>query len=691
MPTATPPRTEMSREAPRSHGGRHGRAAFPEPAAGAALRSRLVRLAAVPALLTAVVCTGAAAFTVHSGGARLTGREWTVLAGGLVVVCGIVLCAGLAGNAEARAVANRCARLRLVCARAQNDLADLLDRVRNDAWLRPRDDHEPLPEPGGDPLGLLAHDVAATGRAAEAALIEAVGIVRSEASGDQQKLEVFVNLARRLQSLVHRQILTLDELEYQVEDPDLLKGLFVIDHLATRIRRHAENLAVLGGAITRRQWTRPITMTEVVRSSTAEVEQYTRIKLVSPFEGTLRGHAVADVVHLLAELVENATEFSDPGTPVTVRARHVTAGLAVEVEDRGLGMSAEEQEQMNRLLADPEHIDLTELLDDGRIGLYVVSSLAQRHGLVVRLQGSIYGGVQAVLIVPPDLLGANSAETREEFPDGMEDEEEPPAAPAPGRGGRRAYGDRFDDVPDRRDPAAAAGGYAAGASGTEGSFGASGAHALAPVRALPAGPGTPSGRRRIVRTPAGATAAAVEAAARSPQHTAATPDGPPPGGHHPADHRPTESGPATARPGGSRTAEPYATPAPARPAAPGPVVLPPPPLPLDETPRPRLPRRVKQAHIAPQLREGPPPRPSRGGPERLHDPSLMAAYQRGFSRGDPSYAAGLIAAGHPAPGPATTPGQDGGAGGPGDPGPLPAPDHDAPMAHPRGDNPDHGE
>ncbi|WP_282503736.1 sensor histidine kinase [Streptomyces rhizoryzae] len=758
MPTATPPRTETSQEAPRSHGGRHGRAAFPEPGADAAIRSRLVRLAAVPALLTAVVCTGAAAFTVHSGGARLTGREWTVLAGGLVVVCGIVLFAGLAGNAEARALANRCARLRLVCARARNDIADLLDRVRDDAWLRPREDHEPLPEPGGDPFGLLAHDVAAAGRAAEAALIEAVGIVRSDATGDQQKLEVFVNLARRLQSLVHRQILTLDELEYQVEDPDLLKGLFVIDHLATRIRRHAENLAVLGGAITRRQWTRPITMTEVVRSSTAEVEQYTRIKLVSPFEGTLRGHAVADVVHLLAELVENATEFSDPGTPVTVRARHVTAGLAVEVEDRGLGMSAEEQEQMNRLLADPEHIDLTELLDDGRIGLYVVSSLAQRHGIVVRLQGSIYGGVQAVLIVPPELLGANSAETREEFPDGMEDED----VPAPVRSDR-AHGDRFDDATGRRAPAAA---------------GAPGARALAPVRALPAGPGAlPAapgalpGRRRIVRTPAGATAAAVEAAATSPQHTAATPDGPRPGGHHPADHRsleprpadrgtdpfapsdyrPAGPGPAIARTTGYRPGEPAPSghrpleprpadhrpdaddpshyrpagpaPATARPAGvryddpsragtrapcppghdtsqdpdpgpapdPGPVLLPPAPLPFQEGPRPRLPRRIKQAHIAPQLRDGPPPQLRRSGPERLHDPHLMAAYQRGFSRGDPSYAAGLTAAGHPAPGPATTPGQDGEAGGPGDPGPLLAPDHDAPMARPRGDDPDHGE
>ncbi|MGG2459997.1 ATP-binding protein [Streptomyces sp. RGM 3693] len=656
MPTATPPRTETSQEAPRSHGGRHGRAAFSEPVTDSAIRSRLVRLAALPALLAAVVCAGVAAFVVRSGGARLGGREWAVLAGGLVVVCGIVLVGGLVGNFEARALAHRCARLREVCARAQADIDDLLDRVRNDEGLRTCDDREQLPEPGGDPLGRLAHEVAATGRAAEAALIEAVGIVRSDATGNQQKLEVFVNLARRLQSLVHRQILTLDEMEHQVEDPDLLKGLFVIDHLATRIRRHAENLAVLGGAITRRQWTRPITMTEVVRSSTAEVEQYTRIKLVSPFEGTLRGHAVADVVHLLAELVENATEFSDPETPVTVRARHVTAGLAVEVEDRGLGMPAEEQDQMNRLLADPERIDLTELLDDGRIGLYVVSSLAQRHGLVVRLQGSIYGGVQATVIVPPELLGANSAETREEFPDGMEDEE---AEPAPARG-QRAYGDRFDGAAGRREPVAAPV-----------------PRALPPAGALTAGVDDLPARRRIVRTPASTTIASVEAAVLAPQHTSGVPDGPPaflPGGGHPADHRPAEARPAAGRP-----------------AEPGPVLLPPPPPPLDDRTRPRLPRRIKQAHIAPQLRDAPDPPPQRTGPERLHDPNLMAAYQRGFSRADPSYAAGLTAAGHPAPAPATTPGQDRVTGSRGDPELLLAPDHDAPMARPRGDDPDHGE
>lgn len=147
-------------------------------------------------------------------------------------------------------------------------------------------------------------------------------------------------------------------------------------------------------------------MTEVLRSAIAEVEQYSRVKLVPPIDGTLRGHAVADVIHLLAELVENATVFSAPHTQVLLRANLVTSGLAVEVEDRGLGMPVAEQKKMNALLDDPDQVNVASLLADGRIGLFVVSQLARRHGINVRLQTNIYGGVQAVLVVPQGLLGS---------------------------------------------------------------------------------------------------------------------------------------------------------------------------------------------------------------------------------------------------------------------------------------------
>ncbi|WP_277994290.1 ATP-binding protein [Streptomyces sp. MST-110588] len=415
-------------------GGRHGRAPFPESAADSAIRTRLVRLAAVPSLLVAVTCSAATAFVTRAGGVEVAAREWAVLLVAGALVCGIVMVAGAAANAEARAAVTRYARLRQVCARSQSDLYDLLHRVRQGEWLQHRDPVPPQTQTSsgdGDTLDLLADEVAAAGRAAEVAVIDAVAIARSNASGSEQKVEVFVNLARRLQSLVHREIELLDELENQVEDPDLLKGLFHVDHLATRIRRHAENLAVLGGAISRRQWSRPVTMTEVLRSSIAEVEQYPRVKLVPPIEGTLRGHAVADVIHLLAELVENASVYSAPHTHVLLRAQLVTAGLAVEVEDRGLGMSMEDQARMNALLADPEHVDVAELLSDGRIGLFVVSSLARRHGIVVRLQSNIYGGVQAVLVLPTGLLGAEGEETGEFEEDGAGAAEPADAGPRP--------------------------------------------------------------------------------------------------------------------------------------------------------------------------------------------------------------------------------------------------------------------
>lgn len=222
--------------------------------------------------------------------------------------------------------------------------------------------------------------------------------------------EVYVGLARRLQGLVHREIQLLDVLEAQVEDPDLLKGLFQVDHLATRMRRYAENLAVVGGAVPRRQWSRPLPLVEVLRSAIAEVEHYPRVRVVPPVEGTVRGHAGADVVHLLAELIENATAFAPPHTEVTVRARQVAAGVAVEVDDRGLGMPHPEQDRLNALLADPGRVDVGDLLRDGRIGAWVVSALARRHDITVKLQSNVYGGVQAVVILPTTLLGDQTAQ-----------------------------------------------------------------------------------------------------------------------------------------------------------------------------------------------------------------------------------------------------------------------------------------
>ncbi|WAZ25404.1 ATP-binding protein [Streptomyces cinnabarinus] len=393
--------------ADRREGGRHGRpVARPAPALPEThIRPQLLRLAVLPPVAVALAACAAVLFTVRTTGARPSLTLWGMLAGAVAVALSGIVIAAVAADRTARSVSERIGALRRSSARGEADLRALVDALRR-GDSPPRRKPRSGPPEDADDFELLAADLSRAHDGAVTAVVQAAQL--SSQAGSEQKLEVFVNLARRLQSLVHREISILDELENEIEDPDLLKGLFHVDHLATRIRRHAENLAVLGGAVSRRQWSNPVPMTEVLRSAIAEVEQYSRVKLVPPIDGTLRGHAVADVIHLLAELVENATVFSAPHTQVLLRANLVTSGLAVEVEDRGLGMPVGEQERMNALLADPDQVNVARLLADGRIGLFVVSQLARRHGINVRLQTNIYGGVQAVLVVPQGLLGTDS-------------------------------------------------------------------------------------------------------------------------------------------------------------------------------------------------------------------------------------------------------------------------------------------
>ncbi|MFG2292692.1 ATP-binding protein [Streptomyces sp. NPDC048603] len=383
---------------------------------GRQIRPQLVRAAVLPTLAAGLSGAAAVIFTLQLGGGSgdRDARLWPVLAGCGLLVAGALAAALLGAQRAARTVRDRCEVLRRSSTRGRQELRVTAERLeRGEPPSRPvRTGAVPSAAAGAvpadaDEFWLLAQELRGARDHAQAVLLRLAG--PENRTDSEQKVEVFVNLARRLQSLVHREISLLDGLEDTVEDPDLLKELFHVDHLATRIRRHAENLAVLGGAASRRQWTRPIDLSEVLRSAVAEVEQYTRVKVVPPAGGTVRGHAVADVVHLLAELVENATVFSAPDTDVVLRAERVTAGIAVEVEDRGLGMPPEEQHRMNELLGDPEQISVCNLLADGRIGLFVVSSLARRHGIAVELKSNIYGGVLAVLVLPRELLGAESA------------------------------------------------------------------------------------------------------------------------------------------------------------------------------------------------------------------------------------------------------------------------------------------
>ncbi|MCP9983392.1 sensor histidine kinase [Actinomadura madurae] len=222
-------------------------------------------------------------------------------------------------------------------------------------------------------------------RAREAVLVAAEG----EVAARRGISEVFVNLARRNQALLHRQLSLLDSMERRTEDPSELSDLFRLDHLATRMRRHAEGLVILAGKSAGRGWRRPVPLVDVVRGAVAEVEDYPRVRVQPLPRIALLGSAVADVIHLLAEVVENATTFSPPQSPVRVSGHPVASGFAIEVEDRGLGMTEEALRAANERLANPPEFDPS---DSAQLGLFVVARLAQRHDITVTLRPSPYGG-----------------------------------------------------------------------------------------------------------------------------------------------------------------------------------------------------------------------------------------------------------------------------------------------------------
>ncbi|MFJ2740917.1 nitrate- and nitrite sensing domain-containing protein [Streptomyces sp. NPDC087440] len=213
--------------------------------------------------------------------------------------------------------------------------------------------------------------------------------------------EVFVNLARRNQVLLHRQLTLLDTMERRTEDTDELADLFRLDHLTTRMRRHAEGLVILSGAAPSRQWRKPVQLMDVVRAAVAEVEDYERIEVRRLPRIGVGGPAVADLTHLIAELLENATVFSPPHTAVQVLGERVANGFTLEIHDRGLGMATDVLLDANLRLAETPEFELS---DTDRLGLFVVSRLAQRQNVRVSLQQSPYGGTTAVVFIPAALL-----------------------------------------------------------------------------------------------------------------------------------------------------------------------------------------------------------------------------------------------------------------------------------------------
>ncbi|MER5193776.1 sensor histidine kinase [Streptomyces sp. NPDC002755] len=475
----------------------------------------------------------------------LTSAGAAVLLGLAAVVASLVISVRIGRGLVVELVSLRNSALEI----ARRKLPEAMRKLRAGEEIDVRAEAPPGP-PSEDETGQVAEALDTVHRAALRAAVERAELA-SGISG------VFVNLARRSQVLVHRQLSLLDSMERRSDDPNELSDLFRLDHLTTRMRRHAESLIILSGAAPGRAWRMPVSLTNVIRAAVSEVEDYARVEVRQLPEAAVIGTAVADLTHLLAELVENAAQFSPPHTRVRVTGEPVGNGYAVEVEDRGLGMGKETFTEANRRIAQSEALDL---FDSDQLGLFVVSRLAARHGIKVHLRTSPYGGTTAVVLLPTALLHSGKPErsARE-----VAEAEPQPAERVYARvsaADRHTADRRQDAVPASADRPAL----------------------VAPVRAAPV-------RAAPVRTTAPVDAAGPAAA-----------DPPPPGVTALRLHRPPDDAEGS-----------------------------------DD-----LPRRVRQANLAPQLRRPlaeEPARPSGPRADEERTPELvrdrMSAYRKGWARG----------------------------------------------------------
>lgn len=329
--------------------------------------------------------------TGHAHGIAISTFTRLALAGGVGLLA-IVLSSFFAFRVSRRLVRECRALADGVVSFTRDRLPRLAERIRAG---RPA---EPEPELAAD---FRIHEIRRIAESFERAREAVVRSAEGEAAARRGISEVFVNLARRNQALLHRQLSLLDTMERRTEDPSELSDLFRLDHLATRMRRHAEGLVILAGKSAGRGWRRPVPLVDVVRGAVAEVEDYPRVRVQPLPRVALLGSAVADVIHLLAEVVENATTFSPPQSPVRVSGHAVANGFAIEVEDRGLGMTEEALRAANARLADPPEFDPS---DSAQLGLFVVARLAERHGIQVTLRPSPYGGTTAIALIPGSLI-----------------------------------------------------------------------------------------------------------------------------------------------------------------------------------------------------------------------------------------------------------------------------------------------
>ncbi len=322
-----------------------------------------------------------------------------LLAGGLGLLA--VIASIIVSITTARALVRQLERLRAAAWElAEQRLPSVVDRLGHGEKVDVALEAPPL-QFGTDEIGQV-------GRAFNAVQETAIRTAVEQAELRRGIRDVLLSLARRTQALVHRQLNMLDTMERKRDiDPKDLEELFRLDHLATRMRRNAENLIVLSGSIPARGWRQSVPMVDVVRAAVGEVEDYTRVTVLPFGPVELAGRAVGDITHLLAELIENAVTFSPPDTAVHIGGHLVANGFAIDIEDRGLGMTDEKLAEINERIVDPPEFNLRSSV---QLGLFVVAKLAERYGVRVSLKRSAYGGTTAVVVIPQELVVESGTE-----------------------------------------------------------------------------------------------------------------------------------------------------------------------------------------------------------------------------------------------------------------------------------------
>ncbi|WP_405670519.1 nitrate- and nitrite sensing domain-containing protein [Streptomyces sp. NBC_01530] len=314
-------------------------------------------------------------------------------AGGLIA---LLLCVGMSWRIT-RSLSRRLRGLReATLSLAEERLPDVVARLDRGETVDADLAAPPL-DYGGDELGQVAR---AFNKAQRTAVHTAVELADTR-RGFQK---VILGIARQSQNLINLQLTKLDALERRHSDPDVLSGLYELDSTASQLRRYEENLVIISGEQPRRSWREPVALVDILRSAVGEVAEYQRVEVHTDEDVYVAPPAVADVIHLLAELIDNATVYSPAPAPVAVRAALVAKGLAVEVEDRGLGMSEEDYASFNAQLAVEPQFDVVALADDLRLGMFVIARLATRHGIAVTLRPSPYGGTTAIVLLPHEIV-----------------------------------------------------------------------------------------------------------------------------------------------------------------------------------------------------------------------------------------------------------------------------------------------